>query len=217
MDFPSDFQHIETASRTPAKDIQKELTNLNTQVKSLMLEQKRSVEELESYHNGSMEIDSQKSDNLLSTALLTTYTQKLDILVSQFPAQYNETETCVTETMEQVSKLAKYFGENPLTCSSEKVFISILQFVSVFKLSKEKVIRTRHSKNKQKAAASGGGGKAEDKVSPRTKGRNAMSAIKKRRSSIAGRDVSSSSESDSDDGSDWDKSPAKTKSTAEAK
>jgi hypothetical protein len=226
MDFPADFNSIETASRTPAKDIEKELGNLNKHVKSLEAEYSRCSEELNTFSNtSSKKTDNNNNTNLLSIDLLTSYASKIQELVSAFPQDYQVTETCVQETLEDVSKLAKYFGENPDNCSSEKVFVSILEFVSVFKLSKEKVIRTRNSKAKQKAAAAaaagsgssgtgGASGGAEDKTSPRTKGRNAMHAIKKRRSSIAGRDVSSSSESESDDGSDWDKSPAKTKAEA---
>lgn len=97
----------------------------------------------------------------VDASLLREYSSK----VNEFVQKYGDFEHCISpevwcirarpryatlsktvEEMERnVKEVTEYFGEDPSRCTSENVFVALVQFVRAFKTSKDKVIRLRRA------------------------------------------------------------------------
>jgi hypothetical protein len=153
---------LDAASRTPSKDVLKELKELQKQLKQAREEanksrseeaKRRSEEKHLALAEGSSatlppgELDaaaaqprlSHPPQTLLLAPLLGQYALAVEKLCEEAAPPCASAEADCEAMSAAVGRVAGYFGEDPTKCESESVFSALRQFIEAFKLSKDKV------------------------------------------------------------------------------
>jgi hypothetical protein len=144
LKFPSELSALDPASRTPAKDVARELGDVQKQFAGAKVEARKAAEEAQEAASAAASAGvgvggGGPADPARWAELVGRYSAAVGRVCADLEPQCAAAGEDCAGMEEAVGRLALYFGEDPAKCLSEKVFSALKQFIDAFKLSKEKV------------------------------------------------------------------------------